>query len=912
MQRGMSSRKWLAAAVAAAVALTAAPARAQETGTVQGTVTLVGDAGPVHGALVLVVGTGATALTEDDGTYALEGVPAGSHEVLAQREHLTADRQMIAVGGGEVVTVDFELAPSPIHEQVTVTGAAGGTETTFEAFNAVTTLDSYDLVRGAHGSLGEALQNEPGIASRSFGPGSSRPIIRGFDGDRVLILDDGMRTGDLSSQSGDHGVTMDPNAAERIEIVRGPATLLYGSNAVGGLVNVISPQETMHESMFQGTRAQLSTDVGSANAQAGVNLNLQHAQGGLRVWAGGSTRRSGDYDTPEGTVANSGTELSNARAGAGYDNGTFFASGGFTFEQGRYGVPFADEFHGAHDVHDVGHGDEDDDHEGEEEGIEIDLASRRQVGRFDLGLRNLSNRLIEGLRVTMNVVDWGHDELEVEDGFENIGTSFANRTYIVRAEFDQQQTERLSGRFGAWTQVRDFEATGFEALAPRTDLTSMAAFAYEEVDFGPVRLQFGGRIERNSYRAGDRMIGLDSEDRDRHDRGDEDDHDEDDHDEDDHGEDDHDDDHEDDHGEDDHDDDHGEDDHDDDHGEDDHNDDHGEDDHDDDHGEDDHDDDLGEDDHDDDHGEDDHDDDHGEDDHDDDHGEDDHDDDHGEDDHDDDHGEDDHDDDHEDEVLIPVPDPRDRAFLGASGSIGVHVGIGERSAFVANFTSTHRAPALEELYNYGPHVGNLSFEVGNPDLRAEETLGLDVSLRTRSNRVRGELNAYVYNIDGFIFGDYTGRTLDSLPVLNFVQGDSRFRGMDARGSVRLGGRAWATVGLGYVDARLTETNEPLPRIPPLRGTLQLDVPYGDFTVSPQLMYAARQDAIFRGETETDGYSVLNVIASYTWSRRHAAHVLTFTGYNLTNTLYRNHTSFIKDLAPEMGRGIKVGYSVRFF
>ena len=261
---------------------------------------------------------------------------------------------------------------------------------------------------------------------------------------------------------------------------------------------------------------------------------------------------------------------------------------------------------------------------------------------------------------------------------------------------------------------------------------------------------------------------------------------------------------------------------------------------------------------------------------------------------------------------MPVPDPRDRAFLGASGSVGVHVGIGERSAFVANFTSTHRAPALEELYNYGPHVGNLAFEVGNPDLRAEETLGLDVSLRTRSDRVRGELNAYVYDIDGFIFGDRTDRTLDGLPVFNFVQGDSRFRGMDARGSVRLGGRAWATLGIGYVDARLTETNEPLPRIPPLRGTLQLDVPYGDFTLSPQLMYAARQDAIFRGETETDGYSVLNVIASYTWSRRHAAHVLSFTGYNLTNTLYRNHTSFIKDLAPEMGRGIKVGYSVRFF
>ena len=923
--------RWFAAAVAAAVALAGASAGAQEAGTVQGTVTLVGDAGPVRGAMVLVVGTGATTLTEDDGTYALENVPAGTYEVLAQREHLTAGRQMITVAAGEVATADFELAPSPVHEQVTVTAAAGGTETTFEAFNAVTTLDSFDLIQAGQNSLGDALQNEPGIAVRSFGPGSSRPIIRGFDGDRVLILDDGVRTGDLSSQSGDHGVTIDPNGAERIEIVRGPATLLYGSNAVGGLVNIISPHEAMHESMFEGTRAQLSTDFGSANGQAGVNVNMQHSEGALRVWAGGSTRRTGDYDTPEGSVPNSATELSNARAGAGYDNGTFFASGGFTFEQGRYGVPFAEEFHGAHDVHDThdahdaGHGDEgEDEHEGEEGGLEIDLASRRQVGRIDLGLRNLSNRLIDGLRVTMNVIDWGHDELEVEDGFENVGTSFDNRTYIVRAEFDQRQTERLSGRFGAWTQVRDFQAAGFEALAPRTDLTSMAAFAYEEVDFGRVRLQFGGRIERNSYRAGDRMIGLHSEDRDDHDDHDDDhdDHDHDEDDEDDHDDHDHGEDDEDDH--DDHDDhDHGEDDEDDHDDHDDH--DHGEDDEDDhddhddhDHGEDD--DDHGEDDHDDhDHGEDD--DDHGEDDHDDhDHGEDDHDDhDHGEDDHDDDHGEDDHDeddhddhDDHDDEHLVPVPDPRDRAFLGASASVGVHVDLGERSAFVANFTSTHRAPALEELYNYGPHVGNLAFEVGNPNLRAEETLGLDVSLRTRTNRVRGELNAYVYDIDGFIFGDRTDRTLDGLPVFNFVQGDSRFRGMDARGSVRLGGRAWATVGLGYVDARLTATNQPLPRIPPLRGTLQLDIPYGDFTVSPQLMYAARQDAVFRGETETEGYSVVNVSASYTWPRRHAAHVLTFTGYNLTNTLYRNHTSFIKDLAPEMGRGIRVAYSLRFF
>ena len=153
---------------------------------------------------------------------------------------------------------------------------------------------------------------------------------------------------------------------------------------------------------------------------------------------------------------------------------------------------------------------------------------------------------------------------------------------------------------------------------------------------------------------------------------------------------------------------------------------------------------------------------------------------------------------------------------------------------------------------------------------------------------------------------------DNLPVLHFIQGDSRFVGFDARGSVRLGGQAWATLGIGRVDATLTTTNEPLPRIPPLRGTLSLDVPYGRFTLSPQVTFAGRQGNVFRDETGTDGYSVVNLRASYVWPRQHTAHVLTFTGYNLTNALYRNHTSFIKDLAPEIGRGVRVGYSVRFF
>ena len=99
---------------------------------------------------------------------------------------------------------------------------------------------------------------------------------------------------------------------------------------------------------------------------------------------------------------------------------------------------------------------------------------------------------------------------------------------------------------------------------------------------------------------------------------------------------------------------------------------------------------------------------------------------------------------------------------------------------------------------------------------------------------------------------------------------------------------------------------------PTHRSWSVDIPYGPFTVSPELMFAARQDRVFRDETETAGYAVLNLDASYIWPRQHMAHVLSFTGYNLTNVLYRNPMSFIKDLAPEVGRGVKVGYSLRFF
>jgi len=777
-------------AVTALLGLIPPGATAQETGTVEGRVTFNSGGDAVHGAVVLVVGPSMVVLTEEDGTFEISGVPAGEHEVLAQREHLSAERQTVTVTAGGRATVNFELGLSAVHEELTVTATAGGQATAFEAFNAISTLDSFELVGNPQPTLGDALEHEPGVAKRSFGPGSARPIIRGFDGDRVLIMEDGIRTGDLSSQSGDHGVTLDPNGLDRVEIVRGPATLLYGSNAVGGVVNAITPHDSYLDALVEGTRGQASIDFGSAADQKGTNGSIRHTTGNMVFWLAGGTRATDDYDTPLGQVENSSTQLSTGRAGLGYFGDKLFASAGVTAENSLFGVPFAGEFH----AEDHGHGEEDDDHDddhddehgdedehGEEE-FAIELDSRRRVGRFDLGLRNLEGPLVDSIRFVVNVVDWEHDEIETEEGQKLLGTAFDNRTYVVRAEANQRQTAHLAGKFGVWAQVRDFAARGEEALAPDTDQRSIAAFAYEELDFGRVRLQFGGRLERNSYSVAAREF--------------EEHHEEEGHDED-------------------------------------------------------------------------------------------------------------------EEELEPGP-VRDRDFTGASVSAGVQVDVGGDTALVANVTRSHRAPALEELYNFGPHVGNLIFEVGNPDLEREATVGVDLSLRYQTGTTKASLNGYWYDIENFVFASVTDQNAGSLRVAEFLQADGRFAGFDGEASVLVEDLIWVNAGFGFVDAQLAATNEALPRIPPLKGRLSVDVPFRGLTVSPEVIVAARQNQVFRNETATDGYALFNIRASYVLAGPHEAHMFTFTAHNLTNELYRNHTSFIKDLAPELGRGFRIGYSVRFF
>ena len=261
----------------------------------------------------------------------------------------------------------------------------------------------------------------------------------------------------------------------------------------------------------------------------------------------------------------------------------------------------------------------------------------------------------------------------------------------------------------------------------------------------------------------------------------------------------------------------------------------------------------------------------------------------------------------------PAGNLQSRNFIGFSGGAGLRVPLWNGGSFVANYQHSFRAPALEELYNNGPHPGILVFDIGNPNLKAEQGDGVDLALRHNTGRIRLESSVYYYNIRNFVYTAFTGAVDPGshLSVIEYAQSKSRYFGVETGVEVKVIDSLWFNGKVDYVRAELTALNKPLPRIPPLRGTLGLDWRYRALSVRPELILTGKQDRVFDNETATSGYGVFNLDASYTIFSGRTAHVVSVSGYNLTNNLYRNHLSFIKNIAPEIGRGVRVNYSLRF-
>ena len=723
-------------------------------GTISGTVSL-SDASVLHDAQVHILQLKRSVETDDSGAYKFTDIPPGRYTVLVHMEGFADSSKTVEVTAGAEVRADFQVEIASIKEQVTVT-ASGTEQSVFDSFQSVNSVGSTRISQRASTSLGEVLETETGVAKRSFGPGSSRPVIRGFDGDRVLVLQDGVRSGSVASQSGDHGETVDPMSAERIEVVKGPGTLLYGSNALGGVVNVIGHHE---DEAHDGVRGFLTGVGGTTDKQAGASGGLEYGFSKWLVRMSASAQRTGDYDTPLGEVPNSASRSNAMTFGGGYYGDKAYIGASYGFDVRRYGIPFAALF-------------EEEPVEGGELPTvdeEIDIRARRHNFRVSGGFRNLTNPLTSGVQFNFDYTDYRHKEIERVDDIDEVGTVFDNKTFSYRSLFEQTKHGKLTGRFGFEGFGRSYEVNGAEQLIQgEVKHNAFSLFALEELDLERVKFQFGGRVEHNAY---------DPE----------------------------------------------------------------------------------------------------------------------------------------------MPDLRDRSFTGFSGGVGANIPLWKGGAFIANYTHSFRAAALEELYNNGPHIGNLTFEIGNPDLVAERSNGLDFSLRHQTDRIKFSADLYYYRINDFVFlryqdadGDGQVDTMDGLPVARYEQANASYFGAEFSGEAKFNRYVDGFISLDFVRARLVDEDINVPRIPPARARLGLDLHYKDFSIRPEAVFAADQDKVAPLETPTAGYGIVNVAASYTIGRQHAAHIFTVNAYNLTDRLYRNHVSFIKDLVPEIGRGVRFGYTIRFF
>ena len=734
-----------------------------------------------------------------------------------------------------------ETQPERAHsiiEEVLVVGHPLSAEGLAQAHDV---LAGEELDRKAADSIGATVANEPGIHNSSFGVAAGRPVIHGLDGARVRVLEDRIDTLDVSVTSGDHAVTVDPYIADRIEILKGSATLLYGSGAIGGVVDTHTGR-IPHEVPDRIT-GKLDVRAGDNGDGKNGSFRLDGGGGNFAWHLDGFARERDDYEIPgyaesarfmameeehdededheedgeegedhdedeeededhEGEeehadeeepirdmLPGSGLEAYGGAAGFSFVSDRGFIGVSVSRMESEYGIPGHSHFHGHEHDEDEDHDeDEGEDHdEGEDEDHDEDEDNDEDADHDE---------------------DEDHEE-EAEHGEE--GTAFADlkqtRIDIEAALIDPLPGfDNLNVRLG----INDYEhqevegsgevGTAFEndAWEARAELTHRDWSGWS----GAVGAQYGDRkfsvvgeeaftppVDTRSFGlfwVGERSFSsFQVETGARYDR-----------------------------------------------------------------------------------------------------------------------------------VKHKPATGGSDSFSGVSASLGAIVPLGDtwQARFLADYST--RAPVGEELYSDGPHLATNSFEIGNADLDEEKAINLSASLDAEGDRWSVHGNVYYIEFNDFIFQRATGEEEDGLIVRQFSQTDATFIGLDlevaATVAVWDAGRLEVSAFYDIVSAELDVSgNDNLPRIPPQRAGLGLELDWGNLDVNVDYTRAFKQDDVADFELATDAYDDLRAYVGWGHDWGDTSLTVFVQGRNLTDDEQRLHTSIVKDVVPQPGRTIEAGLRVAF-
>jgi iron complex outermembrane receptor protein len=644
-----------------------------------------------------------------------------------------------------------------------------------------------ELLEKSEPTIGELLSSQPGVAGTYFAPGASRPIIRGQSKERVRILENNMTSGDVSRISDDHAISLDPLAIQRVDVLRGPSTLLYGSSAIGGVVNLVD-QSIAEELVGKDLTGEIDLRKGnSADDEASGAMNLNGSVSSIN-WHLSSFYRETDNieipgfaesdslhelheseETEEGhdseveeeriskTLPNSSTLSKGFKIGASKVWGNSFSGLALRVFNTNYGVPAG---HAHEEEHDLEHADELEElDQHDHSGVRIDLEQIRLESRSKI---ELNSDFFKDLKLGLAYSDYEHQELEGSE----IGTQFKNHAFESRIELTHQHNDGFEGGIGTQVNWDKLEATGAEAFVPTSESFAPALFAVEDYKISDsLVVQLGGRYEYSNVNP----VNLDNQD-----------------------------------------------------------------------------------------------------------------------------------------------------FNLYNASTGLVWSFPSESQYSLglNLAYSERSPNATELFANGVHVATNTFEIGSNDLSKEKSLGAELVFRKSLGRLTGSASLFVQNYFDYINLAPSGEQIEEVPVFNYQLEEALFRGFEIETDYKLLEEAGRTLSfysqLDYVRAENRATDQPLPRITPLRGKLGLRYSVSDLSAFFESVMVDNQDRVAEFELPTAGYYLLNTGASYLISKEsNKVYELYLRGTNLTNQEARVHNSFLKDEVPLRGRAFSAGLMYRF-